>query len=121
MATFNLLKGLCNVLSNSDLMKMILGITATEVVDSSSEDIIPTMLNCRAISVNTDGVSKFDFVDDSGENTTTEVKTMKAGVLYQYRNVSKVYQHYTGTSDVTTVYKITGGSASLVPGLKLHR
>lgn len=118
MTTENRLKGLPRDINGDDLKRLTLGITNTEVVDTSSADAIPAMDNCRAVSVDVDGVMKFDYIDDAGENTTTEVKTMKAGVIYPYRRVSKVYRYYTGTTAVTQVYASTG---SLVNGLKLHR
>lgn len=116
------MKGLCNDLAGDNLKRLILGITNTEVVNTSAGDVTPTMTNCRAISVDVDGTMKLSYTDDFGEVVTTEVKSMKAGVMYPYRNVVKVFQYYTGTSAVATVYQIAeDGTASLVNGLKLHR
>jgi hypothetical protein len=116
-------KGFCTDRNESGLLRLLPGVTETEVCNSDAADVVPTMKNCRAISVDSDGIIKIDYEDDSGGTTTTEVKTVKAGMFYQYRNVSKVYRYYTGTTKLTaTVYQIAGdGSASLVVGVKLHR
>jgi hypothetical protein len=98
------------------VQKMMLGYCHTEVVNSTSADATPTHLHCRAISVDTDGVTKFDTTDEAG-TVTTEVKNLKAGTLIPARNVTKVYRYYVGTTAVTTVYNSSG---SLVNGLKLH-
>jgi hypothetical protein len=99
--------------------KFIPGITETEVVSSASADGVPaTIQNSRLVSVDSDGIVKFDFKNDNGV-VCTEVKYMAKGVWYHYRNVSKVYRYYTGTSAVTTTVYGTDGVA--VAGLKLHR
>lgn len=120
MSAINVLKGLIFQLSGDNLQKLILGVTATEVINSTSGDAVPSNItNSRAISVDTDGIVKFDCLDDSGENTTTEVKAVKAGVMYPYRNITKVYRYYTGTTALTaTVY---GSDGVAVKGLKVHR
>jgi len=118
MSIGELFKGFPRI-SMEGAAKFLPGITETEVVSSASADGVPaTINNSRLISVDTDGIVKFDFKDESG-NVCTEVKYMAKGVWYHYRNVSKVYRYYTGTTAVTTTVYGTNGVA--VVGLKLHR
>lgn len=114
-------RGFCTDRNESGLLRLLPGITETEVVNAAAGNAVPTMTNCRALSVDTDGIIKIDYKDDYGGTTTTEVKTVKAGIFYQIRNVVKVYRYYTGTTEGTTVYLISGSNASLVVGVKLHR
>ena len=118
-ATIDLFKGRIKFASGPDLVKLMLGITATEVLDSSSADATAaTITNGRAISVDADGIIKFDYVDDSG-NTTTEVKQVTAGAIYPYRNVTKAYRYYVDTTACTAKAYTTAGA--LTVGLKIHR
>ncbi len=111
-------KGLAAV-STEQASRFLLGITETEVLNSASADAEPsTIKNSRVVSVDNDGIVKFDFKNDAGE-TCTEVKYMAKGSWYHYRNVSKVYRYYKDTTAVTAqVYSAAG---ALVNGLKLHR
>ena len=114
----NLFEGFARI-SMEGAAKYIPGITETEVVTSASADAEPsTIKNSRLVSVDSDGIVKFDFKNEAG-NVCTEVKYMAKGVWYHYRNVSKVYRYYKGTTAVTTTVYNSSGNA--VAGLKLHR
>jgi hypothetical protein len=118
MSFLNIFKGLAPM-SAEAAARFLPGITQTEVVNAASGNAAPaTILNSRLVSVDTDGVVKFDFKDDQG-NTCTEVKYMAKGTWYHYRNVSNVYRYYTGTTAITTTVYGTNGVA--VAGLKVHR
>jgi hypothetical protein len=114
----NIRKGLAPV-SPAGAAPFALGITETEVLNSSAADAEPaTVKNSRAVSVDSDGIVKFSYKRDDGTETT-EVKYMAKGVWYHYRNVTKVFRYYTGTTAITTTVYGTDGVA--VNGLKVHR
>jgi hypothetical protein len=118
MSFLNVFKGLAK-LSMEGAAPFIPGITETEVINAASADSVPgTIMNSRAVSVDSDGIVKFDFKNDDGD-TCSEVKYMAKGTWYHYRNVSKVYRYYKDTTAATATVYGTNGIA--VVGLKLHR
>ena len=117
--TINVFKGLPTN-ERTDRIDLLgtLPVAEHEVVDASSKDVEPTMLNCREIGVDTTGIVKFDNIDHQG-TTHTQVRTLTAGQPVKYRNVVKVYKEYVAQSDSTgKVYTDAGAS---VIGLKLYR
>jgi len=90
-----------------------------EVVDSSASNATPVMENSRLVYVDVTGIIKFDYVNDLTGATQTEIMTLNAGAPLPFRNVSRVYRYYTGTSACTAqVFKADG---TLTVGLKLRR
>jgi len=83
-------------------------------------DIDDDWQNCRAISVDTDGIVKFDYKTDGEGATRTCVRYLNKGTIHQQRNVTRVYKHYKSATECTgKVFEDDTGES--VIGLKLHR
>ena len=100
-------------LNNANGVSAIAGATEHEECDTTSGDVVPTMLNCRCVYADGAGRIKIDYLTAKGE-TKTEVLEILAGLWYPIRNVTKVYQ-------IASAATILNSSASLVNGLKLRR
>lgn len=99
-----------------DDVRELIGAGGHEICTSASGDYVPTKLNCRYFAIDTDGIVKIDYCDDWG-NTYTVIVQAIAGVPMHYRNITKVYRYYTGTTNATaTVFNASG---SLVQGIRL--
>ena len=99
----------------------VLGYNDTEILTGTSADVTvaDTFNNCRAISADTAGIVKVDYINNLGLEIT-EVLYLNAGILRPLRNVTKLYRYYTGTTGGTAESYGTDG-VSIVNGLKLHR
>ena len=107
-------------LKNEDAASMQIGYQEVEILHAASGNATPsTIENCRCISSDTAGIVRIDFVNHLGV-TTKECLYLNAGVLRSVRNVSKLYQYYTGTT-VGTAKCYNQDGAQLTNAIKLHR
>lgn len=101
-------------------IRMTMGWNEYQLLDASSGDATPSSFeNCRAICADSTGIIKIDYVsDDNG--TVTEVKHMIAGQHVPCRNVSRLYQYYTGATAGTAGSYNSSGTL-VTNALKLYR
>ena len=116
-----LFKGIDSI-GQRDAASYVMGYNDTTHLDASSSDATPPTDwdNCRCLSVDGDGIIKIDYKNEVSGNTITEVKVVKAGLIYPIRNVIRLYRLYkTGTAGTALAYKSSGDLT--VNAIKLHR
>ena len=117
MTTDNDMKGIPDV-SEKRATSLQMPSAEHETCDVTSADVVPSMLNCRCVYADQEGIAKFSYLDAKGYEHT-EVKYFSAGVMYPIRNINKVFRYYTGSTDTTSQIYLQDGSS--VIGLKLRR
>ncbi len=100
---------------------LVLGYSNLEVLDASSGDATPASDNlaCRAISADAGGTVKIEFKTAVDGETITEVLTLVSGILRPVRNVSKLFQFYTGSTPGTAASFGSDG-VSITNAIKIH-
>lgn len=107
-------------LSASQVTEQLAGYNDYELLDASSADAVPTMLNCREIKVDTAGIIKVDFIDKGGVTKTEVMQIGAAQPFLRIRNVIKLYLNYTAQTPGTATCYGTDGVA-VVNSIKLLR
>lgn len=108
---------------------MALGYVETYLLDASSGDAdAPNtdtykFRNCRAISCDFSGAVKIAYLNQS-EEEVIEVKYLIGGVIYQIRNVVRLYRYYKtgllgGSTGTAKSYNTSGDK--ITNAIKIHR
>lgn len=98
-----------------DLLRIAAPTEVHEECNAASADYIVVNQNCRAMYADTDGIIKFDYIDNTGA-TKTEVASTAA--LPPLRRVTKIYRYYKDTTACTA--KIYTSAGAEVVGVKLR-
>jgi hypothetical protein len=100
--------------------RLFVGVNEVEVLDASGGDATPaTIINSRAFRVDVAGIIKITYTSDQGA-VQTEVLYANAGQFYPYRNISKLFRYYVGTT-AGTAKSYSAAGAEVTNAIKIYR
>jgi hypothetical protein len=128
MGEFNLAASQKNksVIPESSVAGELVGVNSHYTVDVSSDFVVipEDRQNCKGFRLSSDSASagyatlKFDFIPDGASAASTTTDIFNVGEFIPWRNISKVYKVYTGTT-ATTAQVMKDDGSGLVLGIKL--